>query len=165
MSLRRKRDYSSFDKEECDRIAFDKVTRSVSICEQSTAKMRKKLQESGLPDDSIEDALQKAVRIGAIDDKRYAECLIRSTLASGKGLKFALKEVESLGIDPYELDSYNEYLDEGDDAVIERAIDFLTRHPSRSKDVRGAAYRKLVTKGYDHSVASTASRLYAEGLS
>lgn len=164
MTLTRKKDYSSYEKEECDRIAFDKVVRSVSASEQSTAKMRKKLTESGLPEDSIEAAIAKAVRIGAIDDKRYSECLIRSTIAAGKGLKFALREIEGLGIEPYDLDSYNEYLEEGEDADVERALDFLSRHPSRSKDVRGAAYRKLLSKGYDHGVASTASRLYVESL-
>lgn len=164
MPLTKKKDYSSFSEEECDKIAFEKLARSVSVSEQSTAKMRKKLLEAGLPSDSVESAIQKAVRIGAIDDKRYAECLIRSTISSGKGLKFALKEVDALAIDPYELDAYNEYLEEGEEAEIERALDFLQRHPSRSKDVRGAAYRKLITKGYDHSIASTASRLHAESL-
>lgn len=165
VGLTKKKDYSTYTSEECDRIAFDKLVRSVSASEQSTAKMRRKLHESGLPGDSVESAIEKAVRIGAIDDKRYAECLVRSTLASGKGLRFALKEIEGLGIDPYELDSYNEHLEEGDDADVERALDFLSRHPSRSKDVRGAAYRKLISKGYDGGIASTASRLYAESLS
>lgn len=164
MRLTKKKDYSSCTPEQCNRIAFDKLVRSVSASEQSTAKIRRKLLEAGLPEGSVESAIEKAVRIGAIDDKRYAECLVRSTLSMGKGLKFALKEIESLGIDPYELESYNEHLEEGDEADIERALDFLNRHPSRSKDVRGAAYRKLISKGYDGGVASTASRLYAESL-
>lgn len=165
MGFAKTKDYSSYTSEECDRIAFDKLVRSVSASEQSTTKMRRKLNEAGLPESSIESAIEKAICIGAIDDKRYAECLVRSTIAMGKGLRFALKEIESLGIDPYELDSYNEHLEEGADANIERALDFLNRHPSRSKDVRGSAYRKLISKGYDGEVASTASRLYAESLS
>lgn len=165
MALSKKNDYSSYSAVECDRIAFDKLVRSVSASEQSTAKIRRKLHESGLPDDSVDKAIEKAVRIGAIDDMRYAECLVRSTLSTGKGLRFALREIEELGINPYDLEAYNEHLDEGEEADIERALDFLRRHPSRSKDVRGAAYRKLMAKGYDGSIASTASRLYAESLS
>lgn len=165
MALTKKKDYTSYSVEECDRIAFDKLVRSVSASEQSTAKIRKKLHESGLPDDSVEKAIERAVRIGAIDDRRYAECLVRSTLSTGKGIRFALHEIEELGIDPLNLDSYNEHLEEGEGAEIQRALDLLRRHPSRSKDVRGAAYRKLMAKGYDSSIASTASRLYAESLS
>ena len=164
MALTKKKDYSSLTEEECDKLAFEKLVRSVSASEQSTRKMLRKLIESGLPEQSANRAIEKAVRIGAIDDRRYAECLVRSTLSSGKGLRFALKEIEDLGIDPYEIDAYNEHLEEGSEAEVERALDFLMRHPSRAKDVRGAAYRKLINKGYDSGIASTASRMYAESL-
>lgn len=164
MAWGKKRDYSSHSQEECDRIAFDKLVRSVSASEQSTSKMRRKLLESGLPEHSVEAAIEKAVRIGAIDDKRYCECLVRSTILSGKGLRFALREIESLGIDPYDVEAYVEHLENGEESDVERALDFLRRHPSRAKDVRGAAYRKLMSKGYDPGIASTASRLYAESL-
>lgn len=162
MTFARRKDFSGFSQEECDRLAFEKVVRSVSVCEQSTAKMRRKLEDAGYPASSVDHAIEKAVRIGAIDDVRYSESLVRSTLASGKGLRFALKEIESLGVDVYRLESYNEYLESGEEADLERAIDFLSRHPSRAKDKRGAAYRKLVSRGYAPSVASTASRLFAE---
>lgn len=164
MAFRQKKDFSGYTQEECDRLAFDRVVRSVSACEQSTLKMRKKLEEAGYPQSSIEHAIDKAVRIGAIDDKRYSECLIRSAMSSGKGLRFALNEIESLGVNAYDLESYNEYLDAGEEAEIERALDFLSRHPTRAKDRRGAAYRKLMSKGYSSAVASTASRLFAENL-
>lgn len=162
IGLVRKKDFSGRTDQECDELAFERVVRSVSACEQSTAKMRRKLEEAGYPQRSIDHAIEKAVRIGAIDDMRYCECLVRGTLASGKGLRFALKEIEALGVDPYELDAYCEYLDEEDGAEVERALDFLARHPSRSKDQRGAAYRKLMSKGFPSDVASTASRLFVE---
>ena len=160
MTFIRRKDFSGLSQEECDRLAFEKVVRSVSAC---TTKMRRKLEQAGYPASSVDHAIDKAVRIGAIDDVRYSESLVRSTLASGKGLRFALKEVESLGVDVYGLESYNEHLESGEEAELERAIDFLSRHPSRAKDKRGAAYRKLVSKGYAPSVAATASRLFVEG--
>ncbi len=162
MGLVKKKDFSGCTDEECDELAFERVIRSVSACEQSTQKMRRKLVQAGYPQRSIDRAIEKAVRIGAIDDRRYCECLVRGTLASGKGLRFVLKEIESLGIDAYEIDAYCEYLDEEEGAEVERALDFLSRHPSRSKDQRGAAYRKLMTKGFPSDVASTASRLFVE---
>lgn len=162
MAFSKKRDFTGISDEECALMAFNRIIRSVSACEQSSTKMRRKLQESGYPEAAIDEAIAKALRIGAIDDKRYSECLIRTSIASGKGLRFALDEIRSLGIDPDTLESYSEHMGQGEEAEIERALEYLARHPSKAKDKRGAAYRKLVSKGYGYDVASTASRLYAE---
>lgn len=159
----KKKDFTGLSAEECDRLAFDRIARSVAACEQSSQKMRKKLGAEGYPQDSIERALEKACRIGAIDDARYADCLVRNTLASGKGLEFALKEIEELGLDPYSLESYRDYEEQGEEAKVQRAVEFLESHRPRAKDLRGACYKKLVTRGYSSNIASTASRLFCEG--
>lgn len=159
---RPKKDFSEYTDEECAEMAFAKVVRSASAREQSTLKMRRKLEDAGFPEGAVESALARAQRMGAIDDVRYSECLVRSAIAQGKGLGLALKEIESLGVDPYSLESYREHLEEGEDAEVERALDLLRRRPPKAKDRRGAAYRRLVSKGYSPSVASTASRLFVE---
>ena len=40
----------------------------------------------------------------------------------------------------------------------------LKTKPPKAKRIREAAYRKLVQKGYDSSVAASAARIFAEEL-
>ena len=47
---------------------------------------------------------------------------------------------------------------------VERALELLRRKPPRAKNVRDAAFRRLVMKGYSHDIAATASRLFVESL-
>ncbi len=144
--------------------AFQKILRSVSVREQSSKRMREKLEKAGFEDDVVDEALDRAMRMRAIDDTRYADALIRSSISAGKGLVFALREIEDLNVDPLTLDSYQAYLEEGSDADVERAVALLKRHPPRAKNVRESAFRKLVSKGYETSVASTAARIFSAEL-
>lgn len=126
--------------------------------------MRKKLEGAGFSQDAIEFAMEKAIRVGAIDDNRYAECLVRSNSISGKGMEFAKKEIAQLGLHIEDLEAYQEYMANGEDAQIEAAVDLLTRHPSRAKDKRSAALRKLINKGYSMPIASRAAAIWSDGL-
>lgn len=162
MPFNRKARLDGLSPEEVDKAAFDKIAASVSVCEQSTQKMRAKLEASGFPAASIDAAIERACRIGALDDKRYAECLVRSTIASGKGMRFVEKEVDSLGIDVHELAAYQEYADMGDDEKVARALAHLERHPPRSKNVYAACQRKLLSRGFSCDVASQAARLFMQ---
>lgn len=141
---------------EQEEAAYAKILRCLSACEQSTARVRKKLVSAGFSEEAIACAMEKALRVGVLDDARYAECLIRSNALSGKGMEFAKREVAALGICIEEVEAYQEYLDGGEDAQIEAACDLLSRHPSRAKDQRGAAFRKLLNKGYSMDMASKA---------
>lgn len=136
--------------------AWAKLLRCVSACEQSSERMRRKLSDAGFSEAAIASALERAQRVGAVDDVRYAECLVRSNALAGKGMEFAKREVARLGICIEDLESYQEYLDAGEEAQIEAACDILSRHPSRAKDKRGAAFRKLLAKGYSMDMASKA---------
>ncbi|WP_251212822.1 regulatory protein RecX [Adlercreutzia murintestinalis] len=142
--------------------AFAKVLRCASAAEQSSLKMRKKLSDAGFSSDAIEFALQKAQRVGAIDDVRYAECLVRSHALAGKGMEFAKREVAALGLDIDDLEAYQAYQDAGEHAHIEAAYDILSRHPIRARDARAAAFRKLLAKGYRGDIASKAVSLWME---
>ena len=144
--------------------AYQKVLRSACACEQSSERMRGKLVRAGFSSDVIDSALERAVRAGVIDDRRYAESLVRSTIAAGKGLSFASKEVESLGIAIEELRAYQDYLDDEGQDEIERAVAVIRAHPPRAKNKRDAAYRRCVSKGFSSDVASSAARLWLESL-
>lgn len=140
--------------------AFNKVLRCASASEQSSLKVQKKLEMQGFCVEAVEAALEKALRLGVIDDARYAECLVRSTLLAGKGLRAVRAEIESLGIDIEGLDSYAEYLEAGEEADIERAYQFLCMHPTRSKNAYQSCVRKLLNKGYEGDVVHRATKRY-----
>lgn len=156
-----KKDFSDKTKEECNEAALARVYRSLAASEQSSHKLRRKMESEGYPSDSIEYALERAMTIGALDDERYCNMLVRSTLNQGKGVQKCLKEIESLNIDPMQLESYIEYLNNDDFSEIDRALDFLERHPTKAKDIRGSAFRKLVSKGFSFEIASKASEEYS----
>lgn len=142
--------------------AYQKILRSVSVREQSSARMREKLARADFPQEVIDEALARAQRTHVIDDARYADALVRTTISQGKGLRLVLAEIESLGIDPLTLDSYQDYLEGGQDADIARARRALELHPPRAKNKREAAYRKLMSKGFSSDVSSSVARQWAE---
>lgn len=159
-----KKDFSNKTKEECDEAALARVYRSLSASEQSSKKLRKKMELEGYPSSSIEYALERASKVGILDDMRYSEMLVRNALSTGKGMQKCVREIEALGIDPMEIESYVEYIEEDERSEVDRAVEFLERHRPRAKDIRSSAFRKLVTKGYSFDAASKASWIYFDSL-
>lgn len=142
--------------------AFQKILRLAATREQSTARLRGRLARDGYAEEAAEEAIARAVRVHAVDDRRYAEALIRMRVAAGKGVEGVLAEIEELGIDPDELEALGEYRAAGEEADVERALALLDRRPPRAKNKREAAYRKLVQQGFGSSTAATAARRWAE---
>ncbi len=146
------------DPNESDR-AFQK-----SVREQSSARMRSKLKNADFSSEAIDRAIAKSVKLGIVDDERYADALIRQTISSGKGLRFALREIEELDVDLDKLDSYRQYKEEEDGTELDRALAVLSKHPPRAKNVRDAAYRKLVSKGYSPETSASCARIWSEKI-
>ena len=92
-----------------DERAFQKIVRVVNIREQSTVTMRRKLEQAGFDEEAVETALERACDAWLIDDRRYAEALVRATLASGKGLRSAERELEGLGIALEEVEAFQDH--------------------------------------------------------
>lgn len=144
--------------------AFSKIVRYARAREQSSVRVREKLVHVGFASEAIERALERAIDERVIDDRRYADCLIRSSLAQGKGLELVLQEIEGLGLAPESLDAYRVFLEEQADRMTERALAMLKRHRTTSKNVRASCYRKLIAKGYSPSVAAEATDLFCAEL-
>ncbi|WP_165172489.1 regulatory protein RecX [Adlercreutzia sp. ZJ242] len=142
--------------------AYQKVLRCVSVREQSTARMRDKLMRAGFAPEAADRAIERACRVGALDDVRYAEALVRATLAAGKGLRFAEAEIEELGIDVSALDAYRDHLDAGEGDEVARALAAIRARPPRAKNKREAAFRRCVAKGFSSDVATSAARIWCE---
>ncbi len=137
--------------------ALKKILKFVSMREVSTAKLKQKLQERDFPEPVIYEAIEHAEAIGLVSNRRYAEALIRSRIASHKGLRPVLLEIEELDIDLFELDAYLEFLSLGEDGELDQALEFLQLHPPHSKNLRDGAFRKLINSGYSVSIASQAA--------
>ncbi len=142
--------------------AFQKILRWVSVRERSTAYVRERLLKDEFPAEAVEEAVERACRVRAVDDRRYADALVRMRLAAGKGLRPVEREIEELGIDPSSLDSGVEHAEAGREVEVDRALALLRRRPPRAKQVREASFRKLVSQGFSTDIAATAARLWAE---
>lgn len=156
---------AALTEEELRTKAFERILRSLAVSEQSTLKMRIKLESAGFPADSISWAIDHAQEMGILDDRRYADSLIRSTIASGKGLRHVECELAKLGLALEELPAYRDYLELGEESQIDSAVAYLLRHPSRAKDVRGSAMRKLINRGFSTDIATQATRKYLDQIS
>ncbi|WP_276916020.1 regulatory protein RecX [Parvibacter caecicola] len=138
--------------------AYQRILRIVATREQSSAKVREKLLRAEFPPDAAEEAIERAQRLGVIDDARYCDALIRSALRNDKGVEGVLREAVFLGVNLEALDSYQAYLEDGEEGQLSRACAYLEAHPVRSKNQRDGAFRKLVSRGFSVSVASAAAR-------
>ena len=84
-------------------------------------------------------------------DRRYADVLVRSRLAQGRGRRGIEAELAAVGIDAEEAARLvgeaagASGAGDGQDE-IERALELLERRPPHAKNLRQAAYRRLVQK-------------------
>ena len=111
--------------------------------------LRRRLVREGFSEEDAAAAVARAVACGLVDDRRYADVLVRSRLAQGKGRRGIAAELAELGIDAEGVAALAEGgQGDGDDAgELARALAVLDRRPPRAKNLRDAAYRRLVQKG------------------
>ena len=144
--------------------AFRKIERLCLVRERASEQLRQRLAREGFEAEAVEAALDRALACGLVDDRRYADVLVRSRLAQGKGRRGIAAELAEFGIDAEGVAALAEGgQGDGDDAgELARALAVLDRRPPRAKNLRDAAYRRLVQKGYGSSVASSAARRWCE---
>ena len=145
--------------------AFQRIVSILNAGDKPEKAIRKRLEQLGFTQDAINEAIDKAKDYGFINDARYAEVLIRSRLAQGKGSAGIERELAANDIDIFGVEGWPYSFDVDDESELDRALDLLEHKPPRSKNPREAAYRKLVSKGYSSSVASKAARIWHEGAS
>ncbi len=145
--------------------AFSKIKRLACMREQSSAALRKRLVKEGYGETEVEEALERAISCGLIDDLRFAEVLIRSRFSQGRGVQGILRELHDLEITQENVLKYLEEQQLNSDSEETRALNLLNRKPPRAKNKREAAYRKLIQNGYSSSTSSTVARQWYESIS
>lgn len=146
--------------------AFAKIQRLSCVRERCQSELRLRLEREGFSLEEVNHAIERAVACGLVDDMRYAGVLIRSRLAQGKGRQGIEAELSRAGIDVFLIPGWpEEFFSLEENSEFERALNLLRRNPPRAKNMRAAAFRRLVSKGYDQQVAFEASqRFYEETL-
>lgn len=139
--------------------AFRKVERLACMREHASAALVARLVRDGFAEGAAHEAVERAVRCGLVDDLRFADVLVRSRRAQGRGMQGIAAELEGLGIVAAGVPAFAEA---GEACEVDRALALLARKPPRSKNAREGAYRRLMQKGYGASVSATAARRWAE---
>ena len=151
----RRKDVSS-NSQGAKQDALGKIVALLNASDKSEHVLRERLAQVGYTSSEIEEGLERAKQYGFVDDRRFAEVLIRSRASQGRGLDGIQRELRQNGIEPDDLDQGYFAVVGDDQEQIERAVEFLNRKPPTAKNKRQAAFRKLVQRGYSTSIASTA---------
>lgn len=140
--------------------AFDRIVTLCSYQDYSREKMRQRLKREKVDEYAAEDALDRAVECGLIDDVRYGEALCAGRMRSGKGKDGIEDELWTNHIDPARIPGWPEDYEQRYGTDLERALRLIERHPPRSKRPRDSAYRRLRGKGYSGDIASKAAGIW-----
>lgn len=144
--------------------AFNKIVGLINASEKSSCELRKRLLQAGFEEEETNAALTRAINCGLVDDMRYASILIRSRINQGWGLDGIERELLKNGIDPYMVEGWPDDFPLEHDEQVSRALELLERRPPHARNLRDAAYRKLVKRGYSSSIASQAAGIWCEKL-
>ena len=146
--------------------AFNKIVRLVSVRERCTSELHDRLLSLGYPERIVDDVIEKSVRIGLVDDLRFADIFIRSCISKNKGQRGIEMELKKRHIDCYDVEGWpEEYLsDDPESSEYTRALAFIKRKPPTAKNKRDAAFRKLVSHGFDIEVARRASQQFCDDI-
>ena len=162
-SLNRKTQVSQRLESDEQKAAFKKIERLVKVRDRSVCETRKRLEQDGFASKDADAAIVRALSVGYLDDARFADVLVRSRLRAGKGIAGIVRELRSHAIDPYEVlwgfpDEYLSLVPSQEDA----AFTLLCRKPPRAKNLKQAAYAKLIRSGYSSAVAAEATKRWYE---
>lgn len=142
--------------------AYQKILRILNYRDRTSFEIRKKLLEGDFTPQVTEDAIDHARGLNLINDERFSRNFIEQYFRSGKGKRAAINELKKKGIPEVDAFTYLEESSYAQEDESSRAFAYLNAHPPRGKNLRESAFRKLVSKGYTVSAASSAARLYCE---
>lgn len=144
---------------------YKKIIRLVGIRDRSVEELRKRFVQEEFEESAIDQALEKALACGLLDDERFAAALVRTRLAADKGMRGIELELERNGINVYEHDRVLGEIFPSEGEEGERALRLLRRKPPQSKNKRDGAYRKLVSKGFSSEIAASAAHKWSREIS
>ena len=137
--------------------AFRDIVRLCGYHDFCSDGMRKRLAREGFANETAQEAVGEAVRIGLIDDLRWGEMRIAALMRKGVGVVRIERDLADNGIDIGRIRDWPEAFQERFGSEYERACEQLRKSPPHAKNLRAAAYGKLIRKGYTPAVAHRVS--------
>ena len=145
-----------------DEAAYQKILRLLNYRDRTSHELAERLQKNGFSSRATCGALDRAMRLGLVDDARYCRNYIDQSFRAGKGRRVVENDLKRKGVPQADVLlhlSTSVFEDENEE---ERAYQFLLKHPPRGKSIRESAFRKLVSKGYSVSAASKSAARYMQ---
>ena len=140
--------------------AFRKVERLLSVRDRSVTEIISRLQRDRYTEHAINDAVERALRCGYLDDERFADGFIRSRLRAQKGINGIVRDLKNHHIDAYGIPGFPDRFLEEQGSQLENALRLLERKPPRAKNQKQAAYAKLIRNGFSSAIASSAVKTW-----
>lgn len=136
--------------------AFRKIERLLSVRDRSVSETLQRLLRDHFTQRATDEAIERALRCGYLDDARFADGFIRSRLRANKGTQGIVRELKNHGIDAFSIVGFPDTYVEEAGSQLESALCLLERKPPRAKNKQQAAYAKLIRNGFSSAIASSA---------
>lgn len=137
--------------------AHDRMENLINYRDYSSKELAEKLRDDGYHTSVVEAIVARAVEVGIVDDRRFAESFIRSKMYAGWGSAKILRELERRGIACDVVDGLSELLPEAEDEA-ERAYGLARSRRLTGKNDYQKIVRHLVSRGFSVSAATSAAR-------
>jgi regulatory protein len=142
--------------------AWERALRLLNFRERSSGELRSRLIDDGYAPSVADAAVERARDLGFLDDRRFAEGLVRS-LVTGKrqGRRRIAQALSAKGVDEALAAEVLDALCERDDER-ERAIQLARSLASRCRNEPPRLASRLVAKGYEPGLAYGVAREVCE---
>lgn len=114
---------------------YKRILVLVGYRERCSEELRKRLVDrENFDDGDFSLAIQKAQRVGIVDDQRYAEMYAFTKIQASRGIAGVIRHFDQNKINYLQMPKVVSLIDEYNDSEHFRALEYLKRNPSRSKD-------------------------------
>lgn len=144
-------------------LAKERAIQLLGYRERSTSELRKGLIDSGYGSSTASSVVERLQELGLVDDERFAGMWVHSRAASGIGARRIAHELAEKGVAP---DTIDAALQEScpTDGQLERAKSALGGRVATDRKAREKLVRRLVSRGYDLSIALRAVQSASEDV-
>lgn len=141
--------------------AHDRMENLINYRDYSSKELADRLREDGYHESVVQEIVSRAVEVGIVCDRRFAESFIRTKTYAGWGSAKILRELERRGITAEGTEDLLELMPEPEDEA-ERACAIARSRRLTGKNDYQKIVRHLVSRGFSVSAATSAARRVLE---
>ena len=139
-----------------------RVERLINRREYAADEVRAKLRDDGYDDEVIESCVGRAIEVGLVSDRRFAESFIHSKVAAGWGIARIERELGRRGIHVDELAGWPyDFIDP--DGEFDRAMEIISRRRITGKHPYEKIVRNLASRGFSLDGSHRVARSMLDG--